>query len=135
MKIKVKRISSILTTTIIISMFIYYGYNEIKSSSHNSEYPLLTRDTTLTGIVDTFFNDLYSSPRGALYIKLSDGFKFRTSINSYNNKISLYDFLYKGDSLCKPQGQDLLYIYKGGLKYIYDIPTQESYDSIFHKKN
>lgn len=100
------------------------------------EYPLLKREDSLSGRIDTFFWYQQSIPKGALFIKLKTGNKFEAFVSSSSEetKSSLYDFLEKDDFVTKPSGKDSIYVLKNKLRYSFLLPTQEYNDSVFHKE-
>ena len=98
----------------------------------------------MQGVIDSFFIFDMSVPKGALYIKLTDGTKLAAIRNSFpyyvfdDNELkdlSLENILSKGDSIYKPFGKDSIYIYKSNnYTYRYFLPTKEYSDSIFNRK-
>ncbi|MDU1903775.1 MAG: hypothetical protein E6772_03245 [Dysgonomonas sp.] len=116
--------------------FLSCNFEKKRDQALKKEYPLLYRDNSISGRVDSFFWNQLSSPRGALLIKLQNNLKFTAFINASSKETEkkLYDFLEKGDSIYKPEKKDSIYIYRNKLKYSFLLNTKERQDSIFHKR-
>lgn len=120
-------------------------YHRVKNNKLKVEYPYILRSESMNGTVDSIFTYDMDTPKGGLYIKLKNGYKFVTIRNSYPNfifddneqkSLSLENILMKGDSIFKLSNKDSLYILKpNGYNYIYFLPTQEYIDSIFPSGN
>jgi len=129
--------------TVIISLLLTSCMIPDRNKELDKEYIRLSRDTTITGVADTFFWYQLSYPRGSFFITLTNGLKFRGTVSTIPyemakgedvNKYFLYPFLSKGDTVRKPAGKDSLYVFKNGKQYTFFLPTKEFNDSVFHRK-
>jgi hypothetical protein len=133
--------------SIILFLFLFINctdQNRIKNKTLRKEYPYASRSDSIRGVIDSIFTFDMDVPKGGLYIKLKNGYKFVAIRNSspyyiYDDnelkKLSLENILMKGDSIFKPIYKDSLYVFKNnGFRYKYFLPTKEFSDSIFFNK-
>ncbi|WP_165045742.1 hypothetical protein [Dysgonomonas sp. ZJ709] len=134
----------LIVSWIALSIFLLIIMKEAsrkKSDQLSSEYPSLSIDSMIIGVVSSYKEDLSSIPKGALNIKLDDGRKFRATAygqpnndSLLKNNIYLISILEKGDSIYKPIGKDSLIILRDGKKYTFYCAYKEKIDMILNKK-
>lgn len=113
---------------VFLQVLINNGMNN-KETKISKEFPVIEKDSSISGIVLFAREPFNGIPQGSLLITLEDGSKFSAINNALpleievnrNNITSLflYNFLERGDSIYKPAHKDSLYVFRKEEKYTF----------------
>lgn len=142
MKNKLKIILIIWAVFSLLLLVLFTNSVDKRYDKLDNEYPPLSNDTLVKGIVKSFYSPSLSRPRNALCVELLDGTKFQAVNNAYPrqlldkgykvNQIVLHNFLEIGDSICKPSNIDTLYVLKDSVWYPFFYATKERIELILN---